>query len=146
MEIVLTPSEFAELVRAFTPQQPADPRIDMVSVQVLNLSAAVESFRRETRMAGEDLKALVAEVNANVNNIDADITRILERVPAEGGLDAAATAELRESLTALKDRTATIAAREPETTTEPTEPPVTDEPVGEIPDVPLPSAIEGENQ
>ena len=115
MKFEISPLEFVTLLELL----PGDSQSGVVLDRVNTLASEIASLRRETQMAGEDLKALITAINADIDNIDADITRILERIPAEGGLDAETTANFRADLTALKARTSATAAREPEPVVEP---------------------------
>lgn len=53
----------------------------------------------------QELKALAQESSDRLDNIAGDITRILDnQVPDEGGLTADEVADLRTTLTALRDK------------------------------------------
>lgn len=76
--------------------------MDVESKQIL------AKILKNTNMAQDtlnELKALAEESSTRLDNIAGDITRILDnQVPAEGGLSAEEVADLRSTLTALRDK------------------------------------------
>lgn len=76
--------------------------IDAESKTILN------KILKNTDMANDtlqELKDLAAESSTRLDNIAGDITRILDsQVPQEGGLTADEVADLRSTLTALRDK------------------------------------------
>ncbi len=75
--------------------------------QLTEVLEKVTKILKQSTMAQEtlaELKAYAQETQTSLTNIKGDITRIVENLPAEGGLSAEEVADLRNTLIATRDQ------------------------------------------
>jgi hypothetical protein len=94
----------------------SDPSTVYALERIESLLATIQQQGVKTMAKIDDLKAQIAEVHTDLDEIDGDIQEVLDKLanPPADGLTAEQTAEVTALLTTLKGRTRAAADKVPE--------------------------------